>query len=240
MKFWHDGQNDSTRLRNVDYCWKELKKLSDFLSKNGISCSANLYDFSCENNRQKHHNIIPDSIHIPYPIGVYKKAEKTNVILNQQKTYDFFMMLDCDTFFHENDYGYLLNLILSLNKGDVITFDMAKLEKYINEYMHNNIFMQDLADWSFAYSGEKLNGPLNGYTGGLGGVYICDTYLLLSLGGFNEKYVGWGGEDGEMLDRIMCSKEKYQIRPQRSFFPFHLPHFSDHNNPNYNQRFNNE
>ena len=91
MKFWDDGQPESTRIRNVKFSWEKLKKFTSFLIKNGIDAKCTLYDFSPE-------QIILDSNHIPYPIGVYKKAEKTNIILKEQKEYDFFMMVDCDAF----------------------------------------------------------------------------------------------------------------------------------------------
>ena len=92
MKFWDDGQPNSTRIRNVNYSWNELKKLSFFLKKNNVNVSESLYDFSVT-------QLIPDSKHISYPLGEYKKAEKTNIILRDKKDYDFFMMMDCDTFF---------------------------------------------------------------------------------------------------------------------------------------------
>jgi predicted glycosyltransferase involved in capsule biosynthesis len=233
MKFWDDGHPDATRIRNVIFTYKKLKKMSSFLSENGINVNVTLYDFSPE-------QIIPDSKHIPYPLGVYKKSEKTNLILKEKSDYDFFMMMDCDAFFNETDYDKMLNIINGLEKNDVITFDLAKLDDNVSDYITNGEFIVSNANWSYAYSGNKENGPLNGYSGGLGGVYICDTELLQSLGGFNEEYVGWGGEDGDMLDRIYTSGKQYSIKPTKEFAPFHLPHFSDWGNINYNKRFNDE
>jgi hypothetical protein len=69
--------------------------------------------------------------------------------------------------------------------------------------------------------------------GGLGGVYLIDTNLLTKLGGFDENYVNWGAEDGEMLSRIMYSGLKHTIVPTKNFSPFHLPHFIDRTNPFY-------
>ena len=193
MKFWDDGQPNSTRIRNVNYSWNELKKLSFFLKKNNVNVSESLYDFSVT-------QLIPDSKHISYPLGEYKKAEKTNIILRDKKDYDFFMMMDCDTFFYIDDYNKLLDIIYNLKNGDIITFDLAKLQDNVSEYIVDGVFNISKADWSYAYSGKRENGPLGGgYGGGLGGVYICDTALLLDLGGFDEKYKGWGGEDGDML-----------------------------------------
>jgi|694.fasta_scaffold04337_25 predicted glycosyltransferase involved in capsule biosynthesis len=234
MKFWHDGQPNSTRLRNVIYCWNELKKLSRFLLENNIDIKTNIYDFS-------EHKILEEAIHISYPVGEYKKSEKTNIILKDESASDFFMMFDSDAFFDVKDYQKLLNLIESLEPGDVITFDLGRLDTNIENYLVNNIFYPDKADWNFAYSGEKIHGPLGrGHIGGLGGVYLCDTKLLLSLGGFDEKYIGWGGEDGDMLGRIMYSNIPHKIKPERNFFPFHLPHFIDYGNPKFSKRFADE
>jgi predicted glycosyltransferase involved in capsule biosynthesis len=232
MKFWDDGQPNSTRIRNVIFSWKELKKLTNYLNSNGVVSVSSLYDFSPE-------KIVSDSTHIPYPLGVYKKAEKTNIILRDKKNFDFFMMIDCDAFFHENDYEKLLNLIKSLEKGDICTFDLAKLNDNVTEYIVNEQFIIENSDWSYAYSGARENGPLRHHSGGLGGVYISDTELLLNLGGFDEKYVGWGAEDGEMMNRIYCSGIQHKIKPTNNFAPFHLPHFSDWGNELYSQRFNN-
>ena len=233
MKFWDDGQPDSTRIRNVKFSWKELKKFTSFLKQNGFNVKCSLYDFSPD-------KLMDESIHIPYPLGTYKKAEKTNIILKENKDYDFFMMVDCDAFFHENDYQKFLEIFTELKNGDVVTFDLAKLEDNVSRYIIDDVFIVENADWSYAYSGNRDNGPLNGYIGGLGGVYLCDTKLLIELGGFDESYVGWGGEDGDMLSRIWSTEKTHQFKPIRNFVPFHLPHFSDWGNKLYKQRFENE
>lgn len=233
MKFWDDGQPNSTRLRNVLFTWPKIIDFTNFLIKNGINAKCTLYDFSPE-------KLINDSIHIPYPLGTYKKAEKTNIILKEQKDFDFFMMVDCDAFFDVSDYDNFLEIFHNLKNGDVVTFDLAKLNDNVNEYIIDNNFNIEKADWSYAYSGNRNNGPLNGYVGGLGGVYLCDTNLLIDLGGFDEKYVGWGGEDGDMLGRIWSSTIPHEFKPVRNFAPYHLPHYSDWGNKLYNERFDNE
>lgn len=235
MKFWYDGQEDSTRTRNVIYCWNNLKQLNTFVNNNSKNFTAHcyLFDFSPK-------KIIDDAIHIPYPIGEYKKAEKTNIILKQYvNNLDYFMMFDSDTFFDVQDYDSLIKIIDNLQENDIITFDAAKLHD-INSCFTNDLFDKTKADWHYAYSGKKENGPLNGYKGGIGGVYIIDTSILLNLGGFNEKYIGWGGEDGEMMDRIYNYGFANNIKPQQSIAPFHMPHFCDYNNEKYYKRFSDE
>lgn len=234
MKFWDDGHQDSTRIRNVKFAWKELKKLADFLnSKRNFYVKATLFDFSKE-------RVIEDAVHIPYEVGEYKISEKTNIMIDRMADYRYFMMMDCDTFFDEDDYEKLYVLMCDLNPYEVRTFDLAKLNDNIDDYIIDDVFVKQNSDWSYAYAGSKENKPLEGRYGGLGGVYICYTKLLIQLGGFNEKYVGWGGEDGDMLDRIMTAGFTNHVLPTHDFAPFHLPHLYDFNNIKYKQRFENE
>lgn len=46
-----------------------------------------------------------------------------------------------------------------------------------------------------------------------------------------------GGEDGDMMGRIWKNGFSNKIKPIRNFAPFHLPHYSDWGNINYNKRF---
>lgn len=232
-KFWTDGIENSTRTRNVKYCYPKMKNLTNFLKKNGTNCELKLYDFSPE-------KIIEDSVHRPYPLGEYKKAEKTNLIIKENHDFDYMFMFDSDEFFVEEDFSKILEILKNLEKRKILTFDAAKLEQSTIDKIVNNEKINFFEEqFSFAYSGAKENGPLHaGMSGGLGGVFICDLTLLSENNGFDESYVGWGGEDGDMLSRIMYSGKPYEIIPQRNFFPFHLPHFSDWGNEKYHKRFN--
>jgi predicted glycosyltransferase involved in capsule biosynthesis len=231
MKFWTDGQDHSTRIRNVNYTWEKLKKLKTFFSENNIDCVANLYDFSPE-------KILEESIHIPFELGSYMKSAKTNRIINSNLDCDFMFMFDCDAFFLDEDFSSLLEVVRSIEDGNFVTFDLAKLSEMDTVSVIKNDFVDKSFDWSYAYSGSKGNGPLCcGHRGGLGGVYICDLNLLRNLGGFNEKYVGWGGEDGEMIERISSSNLNYKQIPINKFAPFHLSHFYDWSSEKYSKRF---
>jgi hypothetical protein len=232
MKFWTDGVENSTRIRNIEFTLPKMVALSKFLQENGVDCNSVVYDFSPS-------KLIEGSIHRPYPLGEYKKAEKTNLIIWENPSYDYLFMFDCDAFFVESDFIKILDKIKNLTKRKILTFDLAKLgDQTVKKIESGEEFSFFDEEWSFAYSGDKKNGPLHqGMGGGLGGVYICDLDLIRENNGFDEKYVGWGGEDGDMMGRIMYSGKEYSHLAQRDVFPFHLPHFSDWGNEKYNKRF---
>lgn len=234
MKFWEDGYPNSSRTRNTIFTWPQLKKLTNFLKDNSIICESKIYDFSPE-------KIIKDSIHIPYSLGEYKKSEKTNLILKQNNSFDFVFMFDSDAFFLESDYDKVLNILKNINYGDMVTFDLAKLEEKDVEFIITNGYVNvEDTNWSYAYSGNKEYGPLaHGHRGSLGGVYLCDIKLIIENGGFDENYIGWGGEDGDMVGRIYSSNKIFNHISINKFSPFHLPHFYDWSSEKYIKRFKN-
>lgn len=232
MKFWTDGQENSDRVRNVRHSWNMLKDLSLFLTENKVVNKSFIYDFSPE-------KIIEDSIHIPFPLGVYKKAEKTNIILDDIYNFTHLFMFDCDTFFDKKDYGKILNLLKNIHVKNVVTFDLGKLENQDTlDILNGSEFNNETMNFRFAYSGDKSFGPLShGTQGSLGGVYIAPIGILNEVGRFNEKFVGWGAEDGEVMDRIREKITPLDLISCRDFFPLHLSHFSDWSNPLYFKRF---
>ena len=149
-------------------------------------------------------------------------------------------MHDCDMFFMNEDYPKVLEILQKIDYGYLHTFDAAKLGSVDYNLIENEDFDFHSLDYSFAYSGDRANGPLSyGSYGGLGGIYICDIKLITENGGFNENYIGWGGEDGEMMNTIYYAKNKKGIVPHRDFVPFHLPHHQDWNSDKFRTRFRN-
>jgi len=227
MYFWDDGQENSDRVRNVNFSWSKLKILENFLKEKGVSVDSKLYDFSQEKKHQ-------DSVHIPFDDIVYQRSKKLNIILDKNRDSEYLMIVDCDVFFDKEDFDELLKIILGLQENIIHTFDLAKLnESDTNLVIEDKIENLKELDCWFAYSGKKIKGPLCESSGGLGGVFIINNNLLYNHGKFDEKFETWGGEDGKVLSDIMSSKYGVSISPTRNFYPYHLYNFSDWGNKKY-------
>ena len=89
IRFWTDGKEKSSRNRNTEFCWAQLKELKKFLDSKNVNIDINLFDFS--ETKQ-----IKDAIHIPYPKNDYKLAEKTNDIIKHNVDNIFWNPLTLD------------------------------------------------------------------------------------------------------------------------------------------------
>ena len=236
MKYWWDGKDNSTRLRNVNFCWAQLKILREFLHKNDVTVDCKMYDFSPTKN-------IKDAIHIPYPLGIYNRSEKINKILKLLSTdkYEYIVLLDADLFLDPHDYMTFKSVLTSINKESVAVFDLAKLNDIDTVNIVNGTITDFKSlDFSYAWSGSKAKGPLHNRLSGFGGMYIAPIDLLLQAGGYDEKFTGWGGEDGELLDRLVHGPrpvlKRGNIHPVRNMAPYHLSHLRDYENKHYAKR----
>lgn len=234
-KYWWDGRNDSTRLRNARFTWPRNQRLASYVNSRGLQADAYMYDFSPD-------QMLDDSIHIPYPLNVYKRSEKINIILNElnNKGYTHIALIDADMFIDIRDYSKLFDNISRHSDKHVFFHDHALLNPGPTAELTCSDKSVDLRslDYRFAYSGDKSRGPLAGSKGAFGGFYISPIKMLLDVGGYDETFVGWGGEDQEILNRLISEKKLHyrNIVPVRNYFAWHLHHFRDHGNPLYYKR----
>ena len=222
MMFWTDCLKNSTRERNVRYAAKKLEELSTYLnSTQKIKCYTNIYDYSPD-------RIIEESIHIPYPPSVYKRSEKINNILANSSA-DMFSIIDSDCFIESSYYDSLINLIEENGINSCLTFDVLDLDPATTTEIINT-----------GVSAEQYttNSRFPGRAGMLGAFFITNTLNLKKHSGFNTKFTTWGGEDGEIYDKIWRDNEIKKVQIKKDIIKlFHLNHITDRENINY---FNNE
>jgi hypothetical protein len=214
--FWTDGKENSDRERNVKFSIEKMNELVNYLTNHGCDVEYLIYDFS-------HDKIISNSIHLPYPLSVYKRSEKINLVLNKIDS-DFFSIIDADCFFDEINYDDILKLYMELDEDSVYNFDWKKIRNKIYIDFENRLLLNK-DEWDYAMG--------NGTVGGLGAFFIVPTKKIKDIGGFDETIETWGGEDGEVLDRLLRITKRVPIK---HFSPYHLPHFTDWGNKLYYNR----
>lgn len=225
--FWTDGTVPCTRTRNLLYSSGKIIRLVEYLRKNDIDAHFKIYDFSPQ-------RVINESIHIPYPKGVYKRSQKLNHIINENKHYDFLFSFDSDAFFDPRDFSKIRDKINNLKDNSISLFDMASLDDQTTQRIIAGEAVDPFDVYRFfIFNSQGKDGvPLQGAFGGLGGVFICSTKLLVEQGGFNENFIQWGDEDVEVLYRIRDNTDADIVR-NHDMFPFHLFHFRDMYNEDY-------
>jgi hypothetical protein len=210
MAFWTDGQENSTRVRNVKLTWQYLKDMVSYMNAKGIACSANLFDFSPE-------KIIDDSTHIPYPLGVYKRAEKLNRIIDLFPDNENIGLMDCDIFIHKSQWDNLAEIVNDVKSDSGYFFNFAKIEYNITTPLdeipidtpHSLVFHK-------------------GYVGAFGGLCLCPINVIQQCGGYDDKkFTTWGGEDGDLMIRFQKNGYHRVEIKEETVLPFHLPHFED-------------
>lgn len=220
MMFWSDNHPQKHRERNARYAFNQLKELSAFLSKN-FEVKCTLFDYSPQ-------KLIEEAVHIPYPPTIYKRAEKINNLL-KNSTSDLFSVIDSDCFIDKSSYNYLESMLLKESSTDVCyTFDFCDFDnestiKVVYENNDPNIF-----PYSRRFPGRV------GTLGGLGGFFILGNNVLKRHGGFNEKFLYWGGEDGEIYDKINHDGlVKKIVTPIEYVKIYHLAHITNREDINY-------
>lgn len=206
------------RKENSIISWKELKKLTDYLKKKGLDVNCYLFEFGKE-------FFFEDSIKIDYHLDFFEKSKKINQIINHEvnSKCNLFCLMDSDLFFSEKQYEEIYKHILDLSTTDqkiFFTYNLRDIDQT------NRIEIINHKDTTINYdvlnnSEDKLSWRHSWGAGVLGGFFIVPMNELKQVGGFNENFLTWGGEDDEAQVRIksLCSWE-----PQLNFGPYHLWH----------------
>lgn len=215
MAFWTDGQENSSRVRNVKLTWQYLKDMVGYLNSKQIACSAQLFDFSPE-------KIINDATHIPYPLGVYKRAEKLNKILELLPHDENVSLVDCDVFVHKSHWDNLANILKRFDANSGYFFNFARLSETTQLESIDNITLED-AEYNLVFH--------RGYAGAFGGLFLCSVDAIIKSGGYDaERYTAWGGEDGDLMVRFQANNFRNIQISEDEVLPLHLPHFADRSN----------
>jgi hypothetical protein len=185
--FW--ANNNSERLNNVKFTQKKLTLLTNFLKKCKIDCTFTIFDFSVEKK-------IEDSIHIPYDPTKYDRSKKMNIALDYlHKTFnpDIVCQFDSDVFLMNENFFNFLDILKNIQKNQFFIANVLDIQK---ESMSNVDFDKITID-------TRNLSVKNRLITGLGAVFIIHMSNLISVGGFDERFEVWGGEDDDLADRFL-------------------------------------
>ena len=200
--FW--VSNDPDRIRNILFTSVKNKEMVDYFKGKGLDIEYRLYDFSKE-------KFIPyyDVIHISTDKD-FHKSWKVNRVIENSKNYDYIVNIDADVFYLDNYYDYIYNILSNLDKS--------------NDYYVSNL--NDLLNpKEINFSKKTINKDklvfYQRYVNSLGPFYIVEVKKLFDVGGFDETFTVWGGEDDELSERLI----RYGMTKKTlEYNPIHLPH----------------
>jgi len=185
--FWSNDNEE--RLKNATFSHKKITTLKNFIQKNQIKCEYIIFDFSVEKK-------IDGAIHMPYDLNKYERSKKMNIALdyiNKNLNPDIICQFDSDIFITNNDFFKFIDLVKNIQKNDFYIANVLDIQK-------ESMSLVDFVGGSLNTNGIKVK---NRTITGLGAFFIIYTSNLLNVGGFDERFTIWGGEDDDLADRLL-------------------------------------
>jgi predicted glycosyltransferase involved in capsule biosynthesis len=178
--------------------------------------------------------------------GLYHRTKALNIGIKYANT-PFVVSLDTDCLVPKKS---LIKCIEALSNGATIAWPYNGYVIDISYEMYEQ-FTQNGQQLEFFYSnlpvitdlqlGQSTNAGCtvrctnNPSQLGVGGIVMFHKNKFIELGGYNEKFIAWGGEDNELDQRILTLQHKKFRDESSDAILFHLPHPNAirHNNPYY-------
>lgn len=202
IPFWFSNED---RLENLKSSYKSLVNLQKYLTINGLDVDINVFEFS------EGKQYFEKSIYFPVKEG-YNKSTKLNLALKwlkENREIDIVSFVDSDCVIDLIDYPRVLEQFTTFDPLKYYCNNLVKLDK--KSYFNIETF--SLTPFYTFHNSGIING--------LGGIWICDFNTLYEIGGFDERYSGWGKEDEDVGKRLYLKGLEFE---QLNFKIYHLPH----------------
>jgi len=200
---WGESQE---RKENFKFTLNSVHKLSKFLNGNGITTKVFPYCFGRE-------KLTEDSIHVNLESLEFYKSFKLNYIIKdliiKNEEPEIFCGIDCDIFALDKNFNNILEYIKNTNfKQKFLTamwYDSADRNAFdFNSYTHSdNIVVETLRSSDAS------------------GFFFVDFLTLKNIGGYDERFTVWGGEDNDMAYRLQRAGLKQEYM---DFYLLHIKH----------------
>ena len=197
---------DKERKENFKFSLNRVKKLSNFLNENGVIAKVFPYCFGRE-------KLTEDSIHVNLEPLEYYRSFKINYVIKdlimKNEEPEIFCCLDSDIFALDRNFDNFLQYVKNTNfKEKFLTarwYDSADRNAFdFNFYTHSdNIAIETIRSSDAS------------------GFFLVDFLTLKNIGGYDERFTVWGGEDNDIAYRLqrMGIKQEYM-----DFYFLHIKH----------------
>ena len=201
--YWDNGEVQ--RFNNTNLSWYYLNCFCRFANLNGLEIEPFLFDFSEEKTLGE------DAIHISYPMGIYKRSEKINKVIEYHGQEEYiFAVMDSDLIIPREDYLGLVYLLKNLKNEKFYVFNLNDLTSLKGvDFENKKITFEELE-----YQQRQMEPDL-------GALFFINSNAFEKVGKFDERFIAWGGEDNRMSYDLVNGGYKKVILP---IIPFHLPH----------------
>lgn len=203
--FWES--DDIQRYYNTKMCIFKTKKFVNFLNNNDVECILDIFDFSED-------QILDNSIHIPFKKSEYKRSEKINHVIKHSlnnKQITIFSVIDSDIIIEESEYEKLLFLIKDLLSKNKLFYTCTVTDIYNKDCINFHNKTIDLTNSIVS----KRSIP------SLGAFFCIHIEEIFKIGGFDERFLVWGGEDDDIKLRL---EKNGCVMNQIDVTFYHLPH----------------
>jgi len=200
--YWDNGEKQ--RLDNTNLSWYMLNKFCTYAQEKGLDIEPFLFDFSED-------KVLNEGIHISYPKGAYKRSEKINKVIKYHSDKEvIFSVMDSDLILKESEYDAYVYLLKTLKLNNFYTFYLDDLTSIQGvDFINNNL------DYNEIQTQQRQMNP------DLGALFFIDIKILKDVGGFDERFIVWGGEDNRLAQELVKKGIKKIVLPLK---PLHLPH----------------
>ena len=157
-----------------------------------------------------------DAVHIPFPTGSFRKAEKINAVIDHNRPVnpDYIGISDADLVIRDEDFDLLVEHMKCFRDDRYYVCEVDDVQEESDiDFLHGEFRTHDLC----VKPRERL------YTADLGGLFFAPFRAMDRSGVFDERFTVWGGEDNAASFKL----QECGLKPTPLLIrPLHLPHES--------------
>lgn len=161
------------------------------------------------------------------PDGPFNRSAAINAAAETAGDWDVAVIADSDTFTERRSLLRAVDAAVRYPTRLWLPYEQRKRVLLSQQYT------EDLLDGSLGFNVQRATatGTLDPYEGYRSGVIVVHRSLWDTVGGFDERFVGWGGEDDAFADTAAALADGWKWSTGNLYHLWHPPSRPDHNDP---------